>query len=152
LKADDNLFTVGLDRALELLAIPKTGRGKRSGTKSALRELGNHPEEGEPINIYDGPYGPYIKYGKTNVSIPEDKTIENISLEEALQLITEKAGTKKGGKATKAKTTKTKTTKTATTKATTTKAATTKAASTTTAKAAKTTKTTTKKKAGASST
>jgi DNA topoisomerase I len=142
LKADDNLFTIGLDRALELLSIPKTGRGKRAGTKQALRELGNHPEEGEPVNIYDGPYGPYIKYGKTNVSIPEDKTVENISLEEALQLISEKAGTKKGSKTAKAKTAKTATAKT--TKAKTAGAATTKATKTTTKK-------TTKKKAEATS-
>jgi DNA topoisomerase I len=141
LKAEDSLFTVSLDRALALLATPKSGRGKRTGTKAALRELGNHPEEGEPVNIYDGPYGPYIKYGKTNVSIPEDKTVENISLEEALQLINEKAGTKRGGKTTKAKATKAKTTKTATTKTT----------GTATAKTTKTAKTTTKKKAEASS-
>jgi DNA topoisomerase I len=153
LKADDNLFTVELDRALELLSIPKTGRGKRTGTKQALRELGNHPEEGEPVNIYDGPYGPYIKYGKTNVSIPEDKTVENISLEEALQLISEKAGTKKGGKTAKAKTTKAKTTKTATSKAATAKTAAAKTATVkaTATAAAKTTKTATKKKAEASS-
>jgi DNA topoisomerase I len=97
LKAEDSLFTVSLERALELLAIPKTGRGRRSATKQALRELGKHPEDGEPINIYDGPYGPYIKYGKINASLPEETTVENISLEEALKLITEKAGTKKGG-------------------------------------------------------
>ncbi|WP_404787888.1 type I DNA topoisomerase [Altericista sp. CCNU0014] len=98
LKAEDSLFTISLERALELLAIPKTGRGRRASAKQALRELGKHPEDGEPINIYDGPYGPYIKYGKTNASLPEDTTVENISLEEALKLVTEKAGTKKGGK------------------------------------------------------
>jgi DNA topoisomerase I len=127
LKAEDSLFTIDLARALELLAIPKTGRGRRTATKQALRELGAHPEEGEPVNIYDGPYGPYIKYGKVNASIPEDKTVENISLEEALILITAKAGTKKGAKkttqATASKTTKSKTdsTKTKTKKTTTSK-------------------------------
>jgi DNA topoisomerase I len=106
LKAEDSLFTIGLERALELLAIPKTGRGRRTGTKAALRELGKHPEDDEPINIYDGPYGPYIKYGKVNASIPEDKTVENISLEEAIQLVEAKAGTKKGAKKTAKSTTK----------------------------------------------
>jgi DNA topoisomerase I len=105
LKAEDSLFTVSLERALELLAIPKTGRGKRAAAKQALRELGKHPEDGEPINIYDGPYGPYIKYGKVNASLPEETTVENISLEEALKLVLEKAGTKKGGKKAAAKTT-----------------------------------------------
>lgn len=113
LKAEDSLFTVSLERALELLAIPKTGRGKRASAKQALRELGKHPEDGEPINIYDGPYGPYIKYGKINASLPEETTVENISLEEALKLVLEKAGTKKGAKKTAAKTTaKAATTKT----------------------------------------
>jgi DNA topoisomerase-1 len=105
LKAEDSLFTVSLERALELLAIPKTGRGKRASAKQALRELGKHPEDGEPINIYDGPYGPYIKYGKVNVSLPEETTVENISLEEALKLVAAKAGTKKGAKKAAAKTT-----------------------------------------------
>jgi DNA topoisomerase I len=139
LKAEDSLFTVSLERALELLAIPKTGRGKRSSAKNALRELGTHPEDGEPINIYDGPYGPYIKYGKVNASLPEDATVEEISLETALKLVMEKAGTKKGGKKAAAKTTTSKTTA--------------KAAATKTKGATKTTKSkTTKKAAEASST
>jgi DNA topoisomerase I len=118
LKAEDSLFTISLERALELLAIPKTGRGKRASAKKALRELGTHPEDGEPINIYDGPYGPYIKYGKVNASLPEDVTVEDISLETALKLVMEKAGTKKGGKKATAKTTTAKTSaKAATTKA-----------------------------------
>jgi DNA topoisomerase I len=135
LKAEDSLFTISLERALELLAIPKTGRGRRASAKAALRELGKHPEDGEPINIYDGPYGPYIKYGKTNASLPEGATVENISLEEALKLVMEKAGTKKGGK--KAAIAKTSA-----------KAATTKAKGATKTTRAKTTK----KKAEASST
>jgi DNA topoisomerase I len=140
LKTEDSLFTVSLERALELLAIPKTGRGKRSAAKKALRELGTHPEDGEPINIYDGPYGPYIKYGKVNASLPEDATVEEISLETALKLVMEKAGTKKGAKKAAAKTPA---------KATTAKATTTKAKGTTT----KTTRAkTTKKKAEANPT
>jgi DNA topoisomerase I len=135
LKSEDSLFTISLERALELLAIPKTGRGRRASAKAALRELGKHPEDGEPINIYDGPYGPYIKYGKTNASLPEGATVENISLEEALKLVMEKAGTKKGGK--KAAIAKTSA-----------KAATTKAKGATKTTRAKTTK----KKAEASST
>jgi DNA topoisomerase I len=98
LKAEDSLFTVELDRALELLATPKSGRGRRASSKQALRELGKHPDDDNPVNIYDGPYGPYIKYGKTNASIPEDKTVENITLEDALQIVAEKIGTKKSTK------------------------------------------------------
>jgi len=120
LKAGDDLLTVGLDRALEILAEPKTGRGRRAAAKP-LRELGKHPKDEEPINIYDGPYGPYIKYGKVNASLPEGQTVEGITLETALEAIAQKAGTKKSGKSTKstkAKSTSTKSTKSATKKAT----------------------------------
>ncbi|WP_193198415.1 type I DNA topoisomerase [Nostoc sp. MG11] len=96
LKATDNVLTISLERALELLSEPKKGRNStNSKSKAALRELGTHPEDGEPINIYDGPYGPYIKYGKTNVSIPEGQSVEGISLSEALKLLTNKASTAK---------------------------------------------------------
>jgi DNA topoisomerase I len=115
LKAEDSLFDITLERALELLSIPKAGRGRRSATKQALRALGNHPEAGDPVNIYDGPYGPYIKYGKVNASLPEGTTVEMISLEEALNLIEAKSGTKKGARKVAGKgTTEKKTTKRAT--------------------------------------
>jgi DNA topoisomerase-1 len=89
LKAGDDVLSVSLERALEIFSEPKKG-GRSSKSKAALRELGNHPESGDPINIYDGPYGPYIKYGKTNVSIPEGQTVENITLEAALELLNAK--------------------------------------------------------------
>ncbi|MEW5856256.1 MAG: type I DNA topoisomerase, partial [Cyanobacteriota bacterium] len=67
LKASDDVLTIDIERAVELLAEPKKGRGgTRSKSKAPLRELGTHPTDGEPVNIYDGPYGPYIKHGKTN--------------------------------------------------------------------------------------
>jgi DNA topoisomerase I len=120
LKAADNVLTVGLERALELLSEPKKGRtSSNSKSKAALRELGAHPEDNEPINIYDGPYGPYIKHGKTNVSIPEGQTVENVTLAEALELLASKTSTK--GKGT-ARTTRKTTTKSTTSTKTTSKA------------------------------
>ena len=96
LKAADNVLTISLERALELLSEPKKGRSStNSKSKAALRELGTHPEDGETINIYDGPYGPYIKHGKTNVSIPEGQTVEDITLAAALNLLSTKASTTK---------------------------------------------------------
>ncbi|MEA5583372.1 type I DNA topoisomerase [Nodularia harveyana UHCC-0300] len=96
LKAADNVLTVSLERALELLSEPKKGRGSSGGkSKAALRELGMHPDEGTPVNIYDGPYGPYIKHGKINVGIPEGQSVENITLSTALELLETKASTKK---------------------------------------------------------
>lgn len=103
LKAGDNVLTVTLERALELLSEPKKGRSStNSKSKAALRELGTHPEDDDPVNIYDGPYGPYIKHGKTNARIPEGQSVEDITLAMALELLAAKAGT---GKSTR-KTTK----------------------------------------------
>jgi DNA topoisomerase I len=145
LKKEDNLFTIDFERAVALLAEPKGGRRAAGGSKQALRELGNHPEDQEPVNIYNGPYGPYIKHGKVNASLPEGATVESITLEIALPLLAAKAGTSKA-KAKTAKTTKASTAKTTKAKATTqTAAAKTTAAKTATksgTKAASTTKTT----------
>ncbi|HYX13082.1 MAG TPA: type I DNA topoisomerase [Nostoc sp.] len=117
LKAADNVLTISLERALELLSEPKKGRSStNSKSKAALRELGTHPDDGETINIYDGPYGPYIKHGKTNVSIPEGQTVENITLAEALNLLSAKASTAKSTrKTTKSTSTKSKSTAKSTT-------------------------------------
>ncbi|MBD2523321.1 type I DNA topoisomerase [Nostoc sp. FACHB-133] len=121
LKAADNVLTISLERALELLSEPKKGRSStNSKSKAALRELGPHPEDGETINIYDGPYGPYIKHGKTNVSIPEGQTVEDITLTEALNLLSAKASTAKSTrKTTKSTTSKSKSTAKSTAKSTT---------------------------------
>lgn len=110
----DDVLTVSLERALELLAQPK---GKR-GSKTPLRELGNHPEDNQSVNIYNGPYGPYVKHGKVNAKIPEGETIESITLEVALKALAAKATSKKSTKssAKKKTTTKKKTTKKTTSK------------------------------------
>jgi DNA topoisomerase-1 len=94
LKAGDDVLTITLDRALELLAEPKRSRG-RGVAKKPLKELGLHPADEQPINIYEGPYGAYIKHEKTNVSIPEGETVETITLAAALELLSAKAATKK---------------------------------------------------------
>lgn len=101
LKAGDDLFTVTLERALELLAEPKSRRGRGNKSKQALRELGPHPKDSEPVNIYDGPYGPYVKHGKTNVSLPEGQAIADLTLETALELLAAKEPAAKSTKTTK---------------------------------------------------
>jgi DNA topoisomerase I len=124
LKSTDDVLTISLNRALELLAEPKKGRAAgKSKSKEALRELGPHPEDDSPVNIYDGPYGPYIKHGKTNASIPEGESVENITLSTAIELLSAKASTKSTRKTTKS------TTKSTTTKSTKTRAKKTDAAS-----------------------
>jgi DNA topoisomerase-1 len=120
LKAVDSVLTISLERALELLAEPKKGRASStSKSKAPLRQLGTHPEDDSPINIYDGPYGHYIKHGKTNVSLPESQTVETVTLSAALELLQAKTSTKSTTrKTTKSKTSKTKsTTKSSTSRA-----------------------------------
>jgi len=91
LKKEDNVFTVTLARALELLAEEKKGR---RGAK-VVRELGPHPTDKKPIGIYDGKFGFYIKHGATNVTIPKEMKQEDITLEQAVTLVNDKKGTKK---------------------------------------------------------
>ncbi|NET84667.1 MAG: type I DNA topoisomerase [Moorea sp. SIO1F2] len=121
LKAEDNVLTITLDRALELLAQPKRTRGgSRSKTKKPLRELGVHPKDGEPVNIYQGPYGIYVNHGKVNASLPEGKSMEELTLETALELIAAKASSSKSGsKSSKSKTSSKKKTSGKSTKKTT---------------------------------
>lgn len=104
----DDVLTIGLDRALEMLAEPKRGRGRRSSSKKPLRELGEHPQDKEPVNIYDGPYGPYIKFKRKNVSIPDGESAEELTLERAVELIDAKMSSSKSKKSTSRKSSSTK--------------------------------------------
>jgi DNA topoisomerase I len=98
LKAEDDVLSVGLSRALELLAMPKKGRGGRT----ALKDLGTPEGADEAIQLFDGPYGLYVKQGKVNASLPEGTTADTISLEQAVELLAAKAssGKAKGRKPT----------------------------------------------------
>jgi len=87
LTVEDDVLTVGYDRALELIA-------KKAQRNKPLRTLGKHPETGEMIEIFDGRYGPYVKHQKLNASLPKDKTPESVTLEEAIVLLAKKAEAK----------------------------------------------------------
>lgn len=113
LKASDNVLSVTLERALEIFSEPKKGRATSNKSKAALRELGTHPEDEQPVNIYDGPYGPYIKHNKTNVSIPEGESVETITLSTALELLASKASSSKSTRKTTSKSKTSTTTKSA---------------------------------------
>ena len=91
LKGDDDVLGVGLTRALELLAMPKRGRGGRT----ALKDLGKPEGSEETIQVYDGPYGLYVKQGKVNASLPEGKGADDVTLAEAVELLEAKAAAKK---------------------------------------------------------
>jgi len=123
LKKEDNVLEVELPRALELLEAAAARKGSKGGrsAKSVLKDLGEHPDGG-PMQVLDGRYGPYVKYGKINATLPEGVKPEDVTQEQALLWIAEKAG-KKGTKTTRSKSSSTKasTAKKSTTKKSTTK-------------------------------
>ncbi len=86
LKATDDVYSVSLERALEILAEPKKGRGSK-----LLRDLGTDEKSGMKIGIYEGRYGPYIKFGKKNITLPEERrtgeAIEKLQLSEAMEIV-----------------------------------------------------------------
>jgi len=91
----DEVFTIGMNRAVEVLA-QKTARGSRSAAPAALRELGMHPGGGK-IEVMAGRYGPYVKWEKVNATLPKDMAPEAVTLDQALELIAAKSA-KAGGK------------------------------------------------------
>ena len=91
----EEVFTVGMNRAVQLLAEKIASRGGRGASATALHELGEHPTEGGPVSVMKGKYGPYIKWEKINATIPKDLEPENVTMDMAIQLIAEKTPTKK---------------------------------------------------------
>lgn len=92
----EEVFTIGMNRAVEVLA-QKASRGRgRAAAPGPLRVLGAHPDGGE-VQVMPGKYGPYVKWEKVNATLPKGVEPEAVTLEEALVLIAEKAG-KSGGK------------------------------------------------------
>jgi len=79
----DEIFTIGLNRAITLIAEAKPGRI----SSSLIKDLGEHPEDKKPVRIMKGQYGPYIKYKSLNATIPEEKDPLEINMEDALILI-----------------------------------------------------------------
>ncbi len=92
------VFEIGMNRAVEVLAqkAAKGGRGTRAAAKP-LKELGDHPDGG-PVNVMDGRYGPYVKWAKVNATLPKGVEPADVTMEMAIELITEKASKKGGGR------------------------------------------------------
>jgi len=91
LKGEDHVLTVTLKRALELLAQPKVGRGRRAAP-APLKELGPHPADKAPVALFDGQYGPYVKHGSVSASIPKGSDPAKVTLSEAVELLAAKKG------------------------------------------------------------
>ena len=83
LESIDELFNIGLNRAITLISEAKPGRI----SSSIIKDLGEHPEDKKPVRIMKGQYGPYIKYKSLNATIPEEKDPAELTMEEALILI-----------------------------------------------------------------
>jgi len=80
----DSIFDIGLERAVELLAQARDGN-------TVLRTLGDHPDDKASVEICSGRYGPYARHGKVNATLPKGVSPDEITLEEALELIAAKA-------------------------------------------------------------
>jgi DNA topoisomerase-1 len=106
LPADTSPLEVTLEKAVELLAQPKAGRGAK-GKKEPIKVFAESPVTGNPVQLLDGRYGPYVTDGATNASLPRSMSPDEMTLERALDMLAERAakgGTKKPAK--KAATTK----------------------------------------------
>jgi DNA topoisomerase-1 len=88
----EEVFSVGLNRAVTLIAekLAGGGRRQRGGTPKALKTLGDHPDGG-PVTVRDGRYGPYVNHGKINATLPRDMDPGSVTLAQALELIAAKA-------------------------------------------------------------
>jgi DNA topoisomerase-1 len=90
---EDDVLSIGMNRAIALLddAGRKAGRAPK-----ALKELGPHPKDKKPVVLYRGRFGPYLKHGRQNVSLPKGRDPDGLTLEEGVKLLQEKAAKGKG--------------------------------------------------------
>jgi len=97
----DEVFDIGLNRAVTLLAEKRAAGPRGRGTSAAaLKDLGPHPETGDPVQVMAGRFGPYVKSGKINATLPKGTTPEDLTMDQALPLLAAKAGAAPKKKAT----------------------------------------------------
>ncbi len=92
----EEVFSVGINRAVSVLAEKVANGGGRRRAATSLKELGEHPDGGGKVSIKDGRYGPYVNHGKINATLPKDKEPTSVTMEEAIEMIAAKAA--KSGK------------------------------------------------------
>jgi len=90
LEDTDDVYTVSIERALELLKAPKKSR-RRTATKTVLRSLGAHPQTGGEVKLMEGRYGPYVTDGQVNASVPKGSDPASLTLESAVALLKARA-------------------------------------------------------------
>jgi len=91
LETPEDVFTIGINRAVDILA-EKKARGFSRAKPGALKDLGPHPAGGGNIQIMGGKYGAYVKFGKVNATLPKGSDPETLTVEEAVALISAKSG------------------------------------------------------------
>jgi len=89
LESEEQIFDLGLDEALELLAAPKQRRG-RGTPRAPLRELGDDPSSGRSVVVKEGRFGPYVTDGETNASLRSGDAVESLTLERGVELLAER--------------------------------------------------------------
>ena len=98
LENPEDVFDIGLNRAVAVLADKRAGGGRpQRGQAAALADLGVHPEDGKPVKVLSGRFGPYIKHGDTNANVPKGSDPAAMTLAEAVVLLAERVA-KGGGK------------------------------------------------------
>ncbi len=97
LESLEEVFTVGMNHAVQLLAEKVASRGARGAAAKTLRDMGEHPESGGQISIMEGKYGPYVKWEKLNATVPKEIEPADVTMGMAVELLNEKAA-KKGTK------------------------------------------------------
>jgi DNA topoisomerase-1 len=90
IKDMNDVFTIGINRAVDELAKKKARGAGRGAAAKPLKELGEHPESGGPVNVLDGRYGPYVKWEKINATLPDGTEPADVTMDMAVQLIAEK--------------------------------------------------------------
>ncbi|MFG6516152.1 type I DNA topoisomerase [Sulfitobacter sp. 1A13496] len=90
LEGIDEVWTVGMNRAVQLLAEKVASRGGRGKAAKPIREMGEHPDMGGAVNVMEGKYGPYVKWEKVNATIPKEIEPADLTMERAVELIEEK--------------------------------------------------------------
>ena len=96
LETVDEIFEIGVNRAVTVIAEKKSKAPARGS--SVIKELGEHPNDGKPVKVMNGRYGPYVKHNKINATIPKDEEPDSVTLERALELIAARAAKAGAGK------------------------------------------------------
>ena len=92
---DDDVLAIGMNRAMALIE-EAVSRSRGTATRT-LKEVGAHPKDGKPVTLHKGRFGPYVKHGRTNASLPKSLDVEELTLEAAVELLDRRAAKGKSG-------------------------------------------------------